>query len=114
MEAEARFNRVTVSTEAYNILSTNRDLAEIQVKVNNYESLTEVEYYRFSMAQMRFWTNVEWMFREMPVDGPERNYMERQIRRTLSNKLKRQVFLDRADDLDANFVSWVEDNILAP
>ena len=45
MEAEARFNRLTVSREAYNILSTNGELAEIIVKANNNESLTEVEHY---------------------------------------------------------------------
>ena len=72
MEAEARFNRVTVSTEAYNITSTNRELAEISVKVDNNESLTEVEQRRYNASQMRFLINMEWMFREMPVDSPER------------------------------------------
>ena len=114
MEAEARFNRVTVSTEAYNILSTNRELAEIFVKVNNNESLTEVEHYRFENAHMRYLTNMEWIFREMPVDSPERKYAERQLMSAMSYKLKRQIFLDSADRLDASFVSWVEDNILAP
>ena len=114
MEAEARFNRVTVSREGYNILSTNRELAEIFVKVNNNESLTEVEHYRFAMAHMRYLINMEWIFREMPVDSPERRYAERQLMSSMSHKLRRQIFLDRADRLDASFVSWVEDNFLSP
>ena len=114
MEAEARFNRVTVSTEAYNITSTNGELAEIMVKANNNESLTEVELYRYKASQMRFLINMEWMFREMPVDSPERKYAERIMTSAMSSKLRRQIFLDRADQFDASFVSWVEDNILAP
>jgi hypothetical protein len=113
MEAEARFNRVTVSTEAYNITSTNGELAEIMVKANNNESLTEVEQYRYLSSQMRFLINMEWIFREMPVDSPERKYAERQIMSVMSYKLKRETFLDRSYQLDASFVSWVEDNILA-
>ena len=114
MEAEARFNRLTVSREAYNILSTNGELAEIIVKANNNESLTEVEHFRFTSAYMRFLNNMEWIFREMPVDSPERKYAERQLMSAMSHKLRRQIFLDRADRLDASFVSWVEDNILVP
>jgi hypothetical protein len=114
MEAEARFNRVTVSREAYNILSTNGELAEIFVKANNNESLTEVEHYRFRSAQMRFLINMEWIFREMPVDSPERKYAERTMMSAMSNKLRRQIFLDNIHRFDEGFVSWVEDNILAP
>jgi len=114
MEAEARFNRVTVSTEAYNITSTNRELAEIFVKVDNNESLTEVEQRRYNASQMRFLINMEWMFREMPVDSPERKYAERIMMSAMSNKLRRQIFLDNVDRFDASFVSWVQDNILPP
>ena len=114
MEAEARFNRVTVSTEAFNIGSTNGELAEIMVKANNNESLTEVEQYRFKASQMRFLINMEWMFREMPVDSPERKYAERAMMSAMSSKLRHQIFLDNVDRFDASFVSWVEDTILAP
>jgi hypothetical protein len=114
MEAEARFNRLTISREAYNILSTNGELVEIIVKANNNESLTEVERYRFTSSQMRFLINMEWMFREMPVDSPERKYAERAMMSAMSSKLRHQIFLDNVDRFDASFVSWVEDTILAP
>jgi hypothetical protein len=114
MEAEARFNRVTVSTEAYNITSTNGELAEIRVKAKNNESLTEVEHYRFESSEMRMLINMEWIFRELPVDSPERKYAERIMMSAMSHKLRRQIFLDRVDQFDASFVSWVEDNFLAP
>ena len=114
MEAEARFNRVAVSREAYNILSTNRELAEIYVKVNNNESLTEVEHFRFRSSQMRFLINMEWIYREMPVDSPERRYAERTMISAMSYELRRQIFLDNTHRFDEDFVSWVEDNILPP
>jgi len=114
MEAEARFNRVAVSREAYNILSTNRELAEIYVKVNNNESLTEVEHFRFRSSQMRFLINMEWIYREMPVDSPERRYAERTMISAMSHELRRQIFLDNTHRFDEDFVSWVEDNILPP
>ncbi len=114
MEAEARFNRVSVSTEAYNIQSTNGDLAEIIVKANNNESLTEVEHYRFRSSHMRFLINMEWIYREMAVDSPERRYAERQMISSMSHELRRQIFLDNIHQFDEGFVSWVEDNILSP
>ena len=114
MEAEARFNRLSVSREAYNIQSTNRELAEIVVKVNSNESLTEVERYRFASSHMRFLINMEWIYGEMPVDSSERKYAERQMMSSMSNELRRQIFLDKMDHFDDGFVSWVEDNILPP
>ena len=66
------------------------------------------------MTQMRFLINMQWIFREMPVDSPERKYAERQMMWAMSHKLRRQIFLDKVDQLDASFVSWVEDNILVP
>jgi len=113
MESEARFNRVSVSKEGYNIQSTNGELAEIIVKVNNNAPLTEVELYRFTMLHMRLLINIEWMFREMPADSPERKYAERTIEWALSNKLRRQIYLDRTDLFDPEFVIWIEDNFLS-
>jgi len=114
MEFEASFNRLSISSEARNILSTNGDLAEINVKVDNREPLTEVEEYRFRQAQLRFLGNMEWMLREMPENSRDWAYAERQLRDILRpDGLRRQVFLNSKDILDPEFVSWVESNILA-
>jgi len=113
MEAEARFTRLSASKEAFNIQSTNGELAEIIVKVNNNESLTEVERYRFQSSHMRFLMNMEWIFREMPAESPERNYLERQMTEAMASELRRQMFLERIDHFDSGFVSWIEDNILS-
>jgi hypothetical protein len=114
MEAEARFNRLTVSADAYNVTSTNGELAEIIVKATNNESLTEVEFYRFRSSEMRMLVNMEWTFREMPADSPERMYAKRVMMTAMSSKLRRQIFLDNVDRFDPSFVSWVEDDILHP
>lgn len=113
MEAEARFNRVSASKEAFNIQSTNGELAEIVVKVNNGQPLTEVELYRFESSHMRFLINMEWIFREMPEDSTDRKYAERRLTVALSNDLRRKIYLTRIDDFDTDFVSWIEDNILS-
>ena len=113
MEAEARFNRVSVAKEAYNIQSTNRELAEIVVKARNNEPLTEVEMYRFTSATMRFLINMEWMYRELPPDSPERKYTEDQLRRSLSNDLRRQIYLEHVDGFAPEFVAWIRSKILS-
>jgi hypothetical protein len=113
MEAEARFNRVSASAEAYNIRSTNGELAEIHVKVNKSQPLTDVELYRFESSHMRFLINMEWIFREMPEDSTDRKYAEQRLASTLSNNLRRSIYLKRIDDFDPDFVSWIEDNILS-
>ena len=113
MEAEARFNRVSASGEAYNIQSTNGELAEIHVKVNKSQPLTDVELYRFESSNMRFLINMEWIFREMPEDSTDRKYAERRLASALSNNLRRSIYLKRIDDFDPDFVSWIEDNILS-
>lgn len=114
MEAEARFNRLSISKEAYNIQSTNGELAAIIVKANNNELLSDVDTFRFDASMMRFFINMEWIFREMEVDSPERKYAEQQLRQALSHGLRRQIFLNRSDSFDPNFVRWIEDNILLP
>jgi hypothetical protein len=113
MEAEARFNRVSASAEAYNIRSTNGELAEIHVKVNKSQPLTDVELYRFESSHMRFLINMEWIFREMPEDSTDRKYAERRLASALSNNQRRSIYLKRIDDFDPDFVSWIEDNILS-
>jgi hypothetical protein len=113
MEAEARFNRVSASAEAYNIQCTNGELAEIHVKVNKSQPLTDVELYRFESSLMRFLINMEWIFREMPEDSTDRKYAERRLASALSNNLRRSIYLKRIDDFDPDFVSWIEDNILS-
>jgi hypothetical protein len=115
MESEARFDRLSVSREAFNILSTNGELAGIMVKVDNNEPLTDVERYRSNMAQMRFLSNMDWMLREMPDDSPERQYAERQLERTLvQSPLSRELFMERREDFSPEFVEWIRANILAP
>ena len=111
MEAEARFNRVSVSKEAYNIQSTNGELAEIVVKVRNDEPLTEVELYRYTSMIMRFLVNMEWMFRELPADSSERKYTEDQMRRSLAFELNQQILSEHIDGFDPDFVDWVESTV---
>jgi len=116
MESEARFNRLSISTEARNILSTNGELAAIFVKVNNDESLTEVEALRFEEAQMRFLANMEWIFQERPDGSRDREYAETILMQALKTGPRStatvEIFLNRRENFDPEFVRWIETNIL--
>ena len=87
-------------------------LAEIIVKSRNNEELTEIEEYRATMVIRRWLANMEWMFREMPLDSPERSYAEQSLTALSSEPLRRQVFEDNKNNFEANFVIWIENNII--
>ena len=114
MEAEARFNRLSLSREAFNIQSTNGDLAAILVKAINGDELTEVERYRYTNTGMRFLSNMEWIFRELPEDSSERQYLHEQLRRNLGTEssLYRPVFNENRVNFSDEFVRWVEDEVI--
>ena len=113
MAANARFNRLSLSVEAYNLQSANGELAEILVKAINNRELTEVEDFRASSAAMRFLINMEWFFREMPLDSPERNYTEQQLILGLTtNSHNLKVFKRYKNQFDTNFAMWIEKNII--
>ena len=107
-EAEARHNKLTASIEAYNLLSIHGDLAEILVKWDKQEELTEVENFRASSAQTRLLLNMEWMYREMPSDSPERRYIQVMAQEFLQNKNNTLLFNFRKPFLDEEFVKWME------
>ena len=62
MEADARFNRLTRSADAWQSMAENGDLTELQVRSENGEVLSEVEQRRVDAARMRFLMNLEWHY----------------------------------------------------
>ena len=113
MAAEARFNRVMMSNEGWRSLAENGDLTELRVRAWNNEALTEAEQMRVYAAAMRVLVNMEWMYRELPADSPERNYMRDQLRSSFSSgPTTGSVWQERKAAFDPSFVQWVDDNIV--
>jgi len=78
LAAEARFNRLAVSTESFTLQATEPDLAEILVKDRSGERLTEVEELRIQSYWTRVFISLEWTLSETGAenwaDGQRRNF----------------------------------------
>jgi len=113
MAAEARFNRVMMSNEGWRSLAENGDLTELRVRAWNNEALTEAEQIRVDAAAMRVLVNMEWMYRELPADSPERNYMRDQLRSSFSRgPTTGSVWEERKAAFDPGFVQWMDENVV--
>jgi hypothetical protein len=113
MEADARFNRLTLGRDAWQSIAENGDLTELQVRSDNGEVLSEVEQRRVDAATMRFLINLEWQYREMPPDSPERNYGEQLIKGNAHSPSFKRVWSSRKHYFDSGFVDWVDSLVLS-
>ena len=75
MAAEARFNKVSMSRDAWQAMAENAEYADLLVRAGRGEKLSEADEYRVTAHNMRYLVNQDWLYRELPVDSPERNYM---------------------------------------
>ncbi len=80
MAADARFNRLSISTESYTLQATGPEIAAILVKDRNGLALTEVEDLRIQAYWTRNFRHLEWTHSELPdvqtwVNGQRRNYV---------------------------------------
>ena len=66
MEAEARFNRLSIQTGSNTLLAGNTDLAQILAKANRNEELTDAEQLQARNFNVRVLSNMQWTFREVP------------------------------------------------
>jgi hypothetical protein len=113
MEADARFNRLTRSADAWQSIAENGDLTELQVRSENGEVLSEVEQRRVDAAAMRFLMNLEWHYGEFPPDSPERNYLEQIIKVNADKPSFKRVWSSRKAYFDSGFVDWVDSLVLS-
>ena len=113
MAAEARFNKVSVSREAWQAIAENGDYAGLLVRSHRGEELSETDEYRVTASMMRYLVNMDWMYRELPADSPERNYMQQSLISSSTNPLFLRVWADRKIWFSPAFVEMVEKEILA-
>ena len=114
MSAEARFNRLTVVTEAWASWAQDGELTELRVRAGNNEPLSEAEYRRVDGALMRVFLNLDWIYRELPEDSPERSQIRISMRRAFADDASyRKVWEDRKDGFSPEFVRWMEENVVS-
>ena len=113
MEAEARFNRLTSARDAWQSIAENGELTELQFRSENGEVLSEVEQIRLDAAKMRFLMNLEWVYRELPPDSPERNYTEQILIGNFDDPSFKRVWSSRKTYFDPEFVDFVDSLILS-
>ena len=114
LEAEARFNRMRMSWDGWQSLAEIRDLTELIVRVENGETLAGAEQVRVDAVTMRILIGMEWSFRELPPDSPERFY----IRGALLDVFEGigadlRVWNSKKTSFDPSFVQWVEENVIS-
>ena len=113
MAAEARFNKVSVSRDAWQAIAENGDYADLLVRARRGEELSETDEYRATAHMMRYLVNMDWMYRELPTDSPERNYMQQSLIASSTNPLFLRVWVDQKTWFSPAFVEMVEKEILA-
>ena len=73
MAAEARFNRLSIVTDAWQFTAEQGDLVEIWGRYDNNEAISSVELRRIQSQVMSILLPLEWMFREIDEDSTELN-----------------------------------------
>ncbi len=66
MEAEARFNRLSIQTGSNTLVAGNTDLAQVLAKANRNEELTDAEQLQARNFNVRVLSNMQWTYREVP------------------------------------------------
>jgi hypothetical protein len=112
MAAEARFNRTTVSRDAWQSMAENGDYADILVRARKGETLSDTDEFRATASMMRYLVNMDWIYRELPPESPERKYVKKSMRIANTNPLFKRVWADKKDYFSTSFVDWVDAEIL--
>jgi len=115
MEAQARFNRLSIATAAWGTWADDGELSALRLRAGSGEEISELERRRVEAAIMRVFLNLEWTFRELPSGSPERNQIrEVQVRNFAGDASYLAVWNDRKAAFDPDFVAWMEANVVNP
>jgi len=109
MAAEARFNRLSVSTENWSLLAENDALAELRYKDIAGMDMTPQERDRWESYLMRVLVTREWSFRELPR---EELPVETWRRVTLEQTTLRELYERERESFDPEFTAWFDENVL--
>ena len=113
MEAEARFNRMSMGVNAWYFNAGNVDLAVLRERAKNNESLDGAEQRRVDSGMMALYVMLEWTFREMGSDSPAMDQVREVQRYNFSNDVSySRVWEARNPSFDPAFVQWMQENVI--
>lgn len=114
MEAEARFNRLAMVSDAWRFSAEHGDLTDLRVRSDRGETLSETEERRVTSAIMAVFLLVEWTFRELGDGSPELNQVrEVQLYNFANYSTYIRVWESRKRSFDPEFVQWLEENVVS-
>jgi hypothetical protein len=109
MADQARFNRLTVSTQNWDLLAENPQLAELRLKDGNGETLTPTERVQLEAMIMRVLITRQWSFQELPRDSLPVETWQR-VTQQMPSLIT--VYEREKQAFDPEFVEWFDTNIL--
>jgi len=113
MEAEARFNRMSMAVNAWYFNTENVDLAELRERARNNEPLDGAEQRRVDGGMMALFVMLEWTFRELGSDSSAINQVREVQRYNFSTDVSySRVWEARKQSFDPLFVEWMQENVI--
>lgn len=109
MEAQARFNRLTIQTGSQTIIAENAQLAEIVSKSEAGLQLTPAEQVQYDALYGRALSNIYWSYSELP----ESELPISAYRAVLGRPGVQEIWQRAKSDFSAEFVSFIEDEVLS-
>ncbi len=111
--AEARQVRTSMVIDAWRFTAENSEFADIRVRDNNGEEISDAERIRIDSHVMSVFVMLDWTFQELPEGSPEMN----QVREVQRNNFAlyagyRRVWEARKNSFRPEFVQWMEDNVV--
>jgi len=110
MGQQQRFNRLSLIIGTSTLIAENADLAAVWAKVvaQDYSQLTPAERAQATALESRVLRAQEWSFRELPRQELPTNLWRRNSRRESWRSLWNEI----RDDLDPEFVEFMEEEVI--
>ena len=113
MAADARLNRVNMVVDAWRVTAENGELADIRIRDNNGEDITDAERHRIDSHVMSVYVVLDWTFQELSENSAEMNQVREVQRYNFATHAGyRRVWEARKSSFRPDFVRWMEDNVV--
>ncbi len=113
MAAEARQVRTGMVVDAWRFTAEHGDLADIRVRDNNGEDITDAERSRIDSHVMSVFVVLDWTFQELTENSPEMKQVREVQRYNFANHtVYRRVWKARKNSFRPEFVQWMDENVV--
>jgi len=113
MEADARYNRLSMAVESWRYNADNGELAELRERARTGEELSRVEFWRVDGSIMAIFVMLDWTFRELGAESQEMDQVREVQRYNFANDSSfKRVWEARKSTFDPAFIEWIEQNVV--